>query len=58
MTQLLDGDRTRTAGLAALLSCPACSSRELLDATPAADDRGWWARLRCRACGHEWADRS
>jgi len=58
MTQVLDGDRARTAGLAALLCCPACCSRELLDATPAAEDRAWWARLRCRVCGHEWAARS
>lgn len=58
MTTLLDGDRPRATGLAALLHCPRCDSRELVDATPAAEDRGWWARLCCWSCGHEWAVRS
>jgi len=58
VTGLVEHTPRRTAGLAALLRCPGCSSRELLDATPTTEDRGWWARLRCRACGHEWAARS
>ncbi|WP_222195029.1 hypothetical protein [Modestobacter italicus] len=48
----------RSGALALLLHCPGCASRDLVDATPAAEDRSWWARMRCRACGHRWAARS
>ncbi|WP_299951179.1 hypothetical protein [uncultured Modestobacter sp.] len=48
----------RSGALAVLLHCPCCSSRDLVDATPAAEDRSWFARMRCRACGHGWAARS
>jgi transcription elongation factor Elf1 len=47
-----------TSALALLNRCPHCSSRELADVTPPAEDWGWWATLLCRACGHRWRVRS
>ncbi|MBY3553150.1 hypothetical protein HGI15_06980 [Modestobacter lapidis] len=45
------------SGLSLLVPCPGCSSRDVDDVTPEEEDRGWWARLLCRACGHEWSAR-
>ncbi len=41
-----------------LLTCPTCASRDVDDVTPDSEDAGWWSSLACRACGHEWRDRS
>ncbi|GAA4735955.1 hypothetical protein GCM10023328_15250 [Modestobacter marinus] len=57
-------DRARRPGsrpggaLAALLRCPGCSSRDLVDATQPTEDDSWWATMLCRSCGHEWIARS
>ena len=58
MTGLLGSVRQHRGGLAALLRCPACSSSDLVDRTPVAEDLGWCAWLLCRACGHGWVARS
>ena len=58
MTALLGAAPAPRGGLAALLCCPTCGSRDLGDQTPAAEDPGWWAWMLCRTCGHEWRARS
>lgn len=44
--------------LAALLRCPDCASRDLVDATQPTEDHSWWATMLCRACGCAWIARS
>jgi len=58
VTSVLRPPARRSGALAALLHCPGCGSRDLLDATPAAEVRAWWARMRCLGCGHAWSARS
>jgi hypothetical protein len=58
MSVVEHGEARETSALALLARCPRCSSRDLADVTPPAEDWGWWASLLCRVCEHRWRVRS